>query len=102
MLHIVFVAYQKYALLGNVLFQGFIDVVIASIDGWLIWQIKYADAALWTFIVCTSEGSKFLLPCCVPNLQRVGLFVDGGRVRLEVDAHSRKISSVELGLAQSE
>lgn len=96
MLYVAFVAYQENALLRNVLFQGFIDVVIASIDGWLIREIKYTDAALGTLIVCTGEGSKFLLSCCIPDLQRVWFFVDGGRVRLEVDANSRKISCVEL------
>ena len=87
MLHVRLVANEEDALLGNALLQSLIEVIVAPFDARFIRKIKDNHTPLRTFEVGGSEGSKLLLPGCVPDLQLVQLIIDGGRVCLEVNTN---------------
>ena len=69
MLHVRLVANEEDALLGNALLQSLIEVIVAPFDARFIRKIKDNHTPLRTFEVGGSEGSKLLLPGCVPDLQ---------------------------------
>ena len=101
MIHITFISNKKYTFLCNSLLQSFVYVIITSFYSWFIWKIKYNNTTLWTFVVCWSKCSKFLLTSSIPNLQRVQFFINGGGVCFEINTNGRKISCVEFRLTQS-
>jgi hypothetical protein len=101
-LHVLFVTNEENALLADPFLQGFVQIVIAPLDGRLICQIKHTNTPLRSFVIGGGQCPEFFLSRSVPDLQRTGFAIDGGRVGFEVDSYGWKVGWVEFWLAQSE
>ena len=102
MVDVVFISNEEDTLLVDALFESFVEVVITSLDGGLIWEVKDADTSLWTFVVGGGECSEFLLSGGVPDLKGAGFAIDGGGVGFEVDSYGGEVGWVEFRFAESE